>query len=70
MNRIDEHFAALESEEEVESRKAVPWKFRNRVIVGSVIIPAVKWSLIAIGAATVIGCVTSKKDNNEETEYV
>lgn len=68
MNRIDEHFAALESEE-VESRKAVR-KFRNRVIVGSVIIPAVKWSLIAIGAATVIGCVTSKKDNNEETEEV
>lgn len=59
------HKNMTESEvEEIESRKAVR-KFRNRYLTGAVIIPTVKWGLIAIGAATVVGLVTNGKNEDE-----
>ena len=53
--------------EEIESRKAVR-RFRNAYITGVAVRKTVKWGLIAIGAATVIGLVTSDKDQVESKD--
>ena len=54
-------------QEEIESRKAVR-RFRNAYITGVAVRKTVKWGLIAIGAATVIGLVTSDKDQVESKD--
>ncbi len=53
--------------EEIESRKAVR-RFRNAYITGVAVRKTVKWGLIIVGAATVIGLVTSDKTNEENVE--
>ena len=53
--------------EEIESRKAVR-RFRNAYITGVAVRKTVKWGLIAIGTATVIGLVTSDKTESNDEE--
>ena len=53
--------------EEIESRKAVR-RFRNAYITGVAVRKTVKWGLIAIGAATVIGLVSSDKTESNDEE--
>lgn len=54
-------------QEEIESRKAVR-RFRNAYITGVAVRKTVKWGLIAIGAATVIGLVSSDKTESNDEE--
>jgi hypothetical protein len=53
--------------EEIESRKAVR-RFRNAYITGVAVRKTVKWGLIALGTATVIGMVTSDKTESKDKE--
>jgi hypothetical protein len=55
--------------EEFESRKAMR-KFRNRYLTGAVIVPVVKWTLIAIGVSTVVGAFSHDSDNKNESEEI
>ena len=51
--------------EEIESRKAVR-RYRNAYMATVVVKKTVKWGLIALGTATLIGLVTS--DNAESND--